>query len=336
MSGKLPDGGPIRRKVQMTGGSTYTVSIPKPWADARDITTGSPMLVYPFEDRLVVARPDAERTERRTTIDVEAVEPGLLRKRIEAAYAAGTDEVRIESATGFDSTQRRTASRAITGLIGMEIAEESRRHLVARNLLDATEVSVDGTLEQLRTVSLSMHEEAVESALSSDADADALADHVISRDDDVDRLFALLSRQFYRLLVDIHELEQVGIDRKTACTRFRVGRQLERVADHAERIAEVGQRFEEPPEGDLVDRFERLAADARRVVEMALDGNVDEALRRRERLRDRLDAFDRDLYEADIDDVYLYGRLLESVRRTAEYGGNVAEIVTLGEIAEPR
>jgi phosphate uptake regulator len=318
----------------MTGGSTYTVSIPKAWANARDIDTGSPMLLYPFDDRLVVARPESDDSERRTVVDVDIVGEGLIRKRIEAAYAAGSDEISVESATGFTPAQRSKASGAITDLIGVEIAEETERKLVAKSLLDPTEVSLDGTLEQLRTISLSMHEDAASAALAGGEEAETMAEHIASRDDDVDRLFALLSRQFYRLLVDVRELEQAGLDRQEACTQFRVGRQLERVADHAERIAEVGRRFEEPPAGELPDLFDRHAADARQVVATALDGNADEALMRRERLLEALEELDRELYRTGGGDVYLYGRLLESIRRTAEYGGNVAEIVTLGEITD--
>jgi phosphate uptake regulator len=325
--------GPIERKVQVTGGSTYTVSIPKSWANARDIGSGTSVHLYPFDDRLVVAEPE-DGIVRRARINVETVGTESLAERIEAAYAAGADEIVVESDTEFDSTERRLASGTITGLVGIEIATETPEEIVARSLLDPAEVSLDGTIDQLRGISLSMHENAVRALIGADDDSEELARHVVSRDDDVDRLFALVSRQFYRALTDVREIDKLGIDRRIALTRFRTARQLERVADHAELIADVALRREEPPDPEIGDRFEAIATDARRVVRAALDGNTGEALLRRDEVVGGLDDLDRELHTADREGTYLDGRVLESIRRTAEYGGNVAEIVTLADIAD--
>lgn len=328
-----PDGGPVERKIQMTGGSTYTVSIPKAWAKRRGIESGTPVHLYPFEDRIVVLQSAINDREQKARLNVDTVGDEATEKHIEAAYAAGSDEITVVSDTGFSASQRRLASAAITGLIGMEIASETDRKLVAKSLLDPSEISLDGTIEQIRQISLTMHENAVRTVLSTDPD-DGMVTHIVSRDDDVDRLFALVSRRFYRVLVDVREIEKLQTGRQAALTQFRVARQLERVADHAERIADVGSRLEEPPEEDLAAEFEGLAADARRVVRTALDGNTGEALLRRDGVVDRIEELDRRLYENSRTDVYLYGRLLESLRRTAEYGGNIAEIITLNEITD--
>ena len=334
----LPDGGgPIERKVQVTGGSTYTVSIPKPWANDRDIGSGSVVRLYPFENRLVVTRPDEHARTWTANISIDAVGDDAVGKRIEAAYAAGSDEIRVESDTGFSAEQRRIASEAITGLVGMEIASETERELVARSLLDTSEISLAGTIDQLRSIALSMHEDAV-SAVGSPTDGDAASEpatRVVARDDDADRLFALVCRQFYRTLDDVREVEKLRTDRRTVCAQFRIARQLERIADHAERIATVVERREELPDPELWATFEELATDARRVVRTALDGNTGEALMRRDEVGDRIEELDRQLYENPSADVYLYGRVLESIRRTAEYGGNIAEITTLNDIARP-
>lgn len=322
--------GPIERKVQVTGGSTYTVSIPKAWANAREIGSGSAVHLYPFEDRLVVTQPAGETALRKAHINVDAVGNDALAGQIEAAYAAGSDEISVESDTGFDAEQRRIANRVITRLIGVEIATETGDEIIAKSLLDPTEISLEGTIDQLRQIALSMHESSIQAVTGNESDE--FVDHVISRDDDVDRLFALVSRQFYRALTDVREIDKLATGRQEAFTRFRIARQLERVADHAELIATVSRRQTNPPNPELCERFESTANDARRVVRTALDGNTGEALLRRDAVIERLSALDRELYEMDGDNAYLYGRVLESIRRTAEYGGNIAEIIRLGEL----
>jgi len=44
------------RKVQVTGGSTYTVSIPKSWATENDVGAGSEVEFYPDGDSLLRRR----------------------------------------------------------------------------------------------------------------------------------------------------------------------------------------------------------------------------------------------------------------------------------------
>ena len=323
--------GPIERKVQVTGGSTYTVSIPKTWADTRGIDSGSSVYMYPFDDRLIVAQPDGSGSDRRARINIEAAGRENLSGQIEAAYAAGSDEILVESDTGFSTSERRAACQAITGLVGMEIATETEQELTAKALLDSAEVSLDGTINQIRGIALSMHENAVEAVLDGEG---VKPEHIISRDDEVDRLFALISRQFYRILTDIREVSQLKVDRRTAFTQFRTARQLERIADHAERIANVAQKQPELPDAEIGTEFGTLATEARRVVRTALDGNAGEAMLRRDDIVERLDDLDRRLYDSERKGVYLYGRMLESIRRTAEYGGNIAEITTLSEMTE--
>jgi phosphate uptake regulator len=322
----------VERKVQITGGSTYTVSIPKSWANAHGVDSGSAVHVYPFDDRLIIAHPNGDGSVRRATINVGAVGEENLSEQIGAAYAAGSDEIVVESDTKFSTSERRVASQAFTDLVGMEIATETEQELTAKILLDSNEISLEGTIKQIRRIALSMHENAIEAVVH--GDEETRSEHVISRDDEVDRLFALVSRQFYRILTDIREVSQLQADRRTAFTQFRTARQLERIADHAERIATIADKQTEPPDPDIGAELETLATDARRVVRTALDDNAGEAMLRRDDVVGRLEDLDRRLYDSHAETTYLHGQVLESIRRTAEYGGNIAEIITLADMTD--
>ena len=322
--------GPTERTVQLAGGSTFTVSLPKEWAQARGVTPGTGVVVYPFDDRLVVA-PDDDDDERTAVIEADHLEAPALRRRIRGAYAAGADVIEVRSKTGFTSSTRRTATETVAGLVGVEVAAETETGLTVRSLLDPAEVSLSDTIDQLRGLVVPMHREAVEAVVTDDA---AFAERVADRDDDVDRLFALVSRQFYRVLADVREADHLESDRLGAFTAFRTARYLERVADHAERVAGVAERQSGAPEPAVADDLESLGADARAVLTAALNGDIDDALRQRAALREDLDALDRRLYDDDDEAAYLYGRTVESVRRTAENGGNVAEARALLDVGD--
>jgi phosphate uptake regulator len=323
----------IKRKVQLTGGSTYTVSIPKGWANAQEIESGSSVHMHPFDDRLIIVQPDGDGSTWRARINIEAAGEEDLAKQIWAAYAAGSDEIVVESETRLSTSGRRVASQAITELVGMEITTETEQALTARTLLDAEEVSLAEIIEQIRGIALSMHENAVDAVVTNGDETNP--DHIIARDDEVDRLFGLVSRQFYRHLDNICGADQLDVESRNVFTQFRIARQLERIADHAERIAAVADKQTEPPAPEIGSEFESLATDARRVVRKALDGNTGEAMLRRDDVVDQLDDLDSQLYNNHYENVYLYGRVLASIRRTADCGSNISEISTLSDIVEP-
>lgn len=317
-----PRGEPFERKVQLPGGSTFAISLPKAWALEQDLEAGMSMYLYSHRDRLVVAPVPLDGDDRSMRIDAAAVDSETIPRRVEAAYTAGCDRITVANGDELDDAIRRTITRSIGTLVGVEIHGETEREIVARNVLDAGDVSLPQTVVQIRQLALEMHEEAIEAVR---ADDEGLARRVIDRDDDVDRLFAFVSRGFHRGLEDVHEINRLDADRTAAFLSYRKARQLERIADHAEGIASIVDRQSSGPDEALAGRLETVAADAREVVSLALAGDVDRAIATRGAVRDEVAALDRTLYEMDDPDAYLYGSVLESIRRTAEYGVNVTD-----------
>jgi len=318
------------RKVQLTGGSTYTVSLPKQWAGEHGIEAGSRLHLHPGDDGSIVVRAARDGGQRRECErSVDGLDPTDAVRLVEALYIAGLDEFAL-TGRALDADARRAMARAADGLVGLEPVEESEGRVGFRSLLDAGDVSIRQTVIQLQLTALSMHREAVRALVEGDGER---AGHVIERDDEADRLFGMVNRHFQRSLTDLREVERLGLDRPTVFDYYATARQLERVADHAEKVAGIAERIEDPPAG-TVDRIADLARRADAVVEDAAsvllgDGDTDTAyaaLRDRDTLLEAVDALDRKLYTGDGEDAYLLGVVLDSVTRTAEYGGNIAEV----------
>ncbi|APW99472.1 PhoU family transcriptional regulator [Halobiforma lacisalsi AJ5] len=322
---------PVERKVQIAGNSTFVVSLPKEWATEQGLESGSSMFLYPLEDRLVAAAGTVSCRDRSVAIDAEPIDDESVLQRARAAYLAGYDRITVENADALEPDARRTLERAIGRLVGMEIETVAADALTATSVLDVGEVSLPQTVAQARQLALEMHEDAVRAVRDDDED---LARRVIGRDDDVDRLFAFVSRGFHRGLEDVHEIDRLGTDRTAAFRQYRIARQLERVADHAERIAEVPARQSSPPEAELADRLETIGGDARRVVELALADEIEPALSARSEVRRSISELDRRLYDRGGSDAFLYGTVLRSLERTAEIGGNVARATAESTIDE--
>ena len=317
---------PIKRKVQVTGGSTYTVSLPKDWAGDQGIESGSTVNLYSREDKLLVSKNEHDRRTRSVTIEANNREPEDLARSVASAYIAGCEEVRVEGM--LDNDQRRGIRDAVTGLVGIEIHEEGENFIVGRTMLDVGDLSPEQTLVQMELTALSMHEDALDAVLEGDAEKGM---RVARQDDDVDRLFGLICREFQRSLVNVGV--PMRADGLTKFEYYTTARQLERIADHAEKIAEVAERAESPPPDEIADSFDALGERSRDLVSRSVEGilegdDTDELgaiVVEADSLADEAEQLDRELYERGTDDGYLLGTVLDSIVRTSEYGVNVAE-----------
>jgi phosphate uptake regulator len=319
------------RKVQVTGGSTYTVSIPKDWATENGVSAGSEVEFYPEGDSLFLTpRTGDDRTEG--TLEVTDLSGDELTRAVMTMYVSGFDIIALESAR-ITTDQRRTIRQATQGLVGLEVLEETRDRVVIRDLLDSSELSIHNAVTRMRLIALSMLEDAVASLAEHDRD---MARDVIQRDDDVDRLWMVVSRIFRATLRTPKAAEELGLPREVCFDYQSAARQLERVADHATKIAHLSLNIDEPAPDNVVEALEDLHEEATDVIDDAMDAlfieDSGEATRLANDARESVQSIDErarqiDDYLRELDPAraQMLGLIVDSLSRSADYGGNIAE-----------
>ncbi|GAA0540412.1 phosphate uptake regulator PhoU [Halorubrum ejinorense] len=319
------------RKVQVTGGSTYTVSIPKTWATDNDVEAGTEIEFHPDGDSLFLTpRSESERT--RGTLDVTDLTGQALQRAVTTMYVSGFDVIELESAE-ITTEQRSTIRDAVQSLVGLEVLEETRDRVVVQDLLDSSELSIHNAVTRMRLISLSMLEDAITALAERDHD---LARDVIGRDDDLDRLWLVVSRIFRATLRTPKAAEELGLPREECFDYHSSARQLERIGDHATKIAHLTLNIDEPLPDEVVEAVSDLHGDAVDVIDAAMDALFDDdteaATRRANDARtgvraidERVRAIDKLLRDLDPTRAQLLGLVVDSVLRSADYGGNIAE-----------
>jgi phosphate uptake regulator len=319
------------RKVQVTGGSTYTVSIPKDWATENGVSAGSEVAFYPEGDSLFVTpRTEEERTEG--VLDIGDLTGDELTRAVMTMYVSGFDVITLESSR-ITTEQRRTIRTATQGLVGLEVLEETRDTVVIRDLLDSAELSITNAVTRMRLIALSMLDDAVQALVDDDED---LARDVIQRDEDVDRLWLVVSRIFRATLRSPKAAEELGVTREVCFDYQSAARQLERVADHATKIAHLSLNVDGPVPEAVADALEDLHDEASSVVDLSMDAlfldDSEEATRQANEAREAVQEIDDDaraidelLRDLDPAQAQLLGLVIDSLSRSADYGGNVAE-----------
>jgi phosphate uptake regulator len=327
------------RKIQVTGGSTYTVSLPKTWATENDVSSGMTVEIYAEDDTLLIT-PQNDVDHQEGTLEVASLEDEQLKRAILTMYVSGFDVIRLEAGR-ITTEQRRAIRSAIQGLIGVEVVEEQSGCVVIQDLLDSAELSIVNAVSRMRLIATSMLSDALTALVENDDD---IAQDVIERDDDVDRLFLVVSRIFRATLRSPGAAEGLGVSREDCFDYHSSARQLERVGDHAVKIARLALKLEEVPE-DVADALLALHEDAAAIIERSMDALFaeasDEANRNGHRALEAVPEIDEhtrrvDELLRDLDPVQAQslGLVLDSLSRSADYGGNIAE--TALQKAAPR
>ncbi len=319
------------RKVQVTGGSTYTVSIPKTWATDNGVEAGTEIEFHPDGDSLFLTpRSESERT--RGTLDITGLTGQALTRAVMTMYVSGFDVIEL-TASEIGTEQRSVVRDAVQSLVGLEVLEETRDRVVVQDLLDSSELSIHNAVTRMRLISLSMLEDAITALAEVDHD---LASDVIGRDDDLDRLWLVVSRIFRATLRTPTAAEELGLPREACFDYHSSARQLERIGDHATKIAHLTRNIDEPLPDAVIESVRELHGDAVEVINAAMDALFDadaevatdranEARNAVRAIDDRVRAIDELLRDLDPARAQLLGLVVDSVLRSADYGGNIAE-----------
>jgi len=319
------------RKVQVTGGSTYTVSLPKDWATENDVSSGT-TVEFHAEGDLLLLTPQRDEGRTKGVLDISELEKDHeLMRAVMTMYVSGFDVITLTT-DRMTAGQRRTIRDATQGLVGLEVIEEMPDKMMLQDLLDSSELSIENAVTRMRLVALTMLEDAVEALVTDD---DELAHDVMERDDDVDRLWYMTSRVFRTVLRNPTAANEVGYPRETCFDLQSSARQLERIADHATKIAELALEVDEIPE-NAADPLRELQQEASRVPETAMDallaGDTDKAVDLASEARAHMSVIDElvrdvdaEIHEFEPQLAQVLGLVIDSLSRTADYGTNIAE-----------
>jgi len=334
------------RKVQVTGGNSYVVSLPKSWVKDVGLKPKDAVLVLPQADMslLVVPRHELTAAERReATIEVtqQTGADAALRFFI-SNYLAGYDIIKLRSPR-YEPALRSFMREAIRRkLVGIEIIEEDANGMTTQCLSGYSDMPLKKALERMSIVVSGMVKDAV-SALSSRNQA--LAEEVVARDDEVDRFYHFILRQLNLAVRNRSIIENIGLTSARDCLGYRLAvKSVERVGDHAAAVAELFTGIRGGVTGKTTREIERMselsvkafndavASLLRLDVKLANDaiGLTKKAKELDEKISAEILA-----PKTDPDTVGSLRLILESIRRVGEYGSDIAEIAVDLNVKEP-
>lgn len=225
------------RKIQVTGGSTHVVSLPKKWIDRNRLGRSDPIAIHEEPDGSLLLVPHGEAKAIGRTLSVELTPGGPAEdvvRRLVGAYLAGANEIVVKMGTKMDSKVKAQVRNVTRALIGMEILEEAAGSLTLHDLVGVSDMDLRKTLTRMHRIARLMYDDAVAALKSGDH---SQAKSVVERDDELDRLLWMVSKQMHALLEQPRLAANLNVRPAEALNLFLAARSLERMGDHAAKIA---------------------------------------------------------------------------------------------------
>jgi phosphate uptake regulator len=327
------------RKLQFTGGSTYIISLPKKWIDQNQLTKGSVIKVREEEGGLLSIIPTETATQQKLDEAIIKVTPkdapDLVIRKTVSTYLVGYNLIHIkaESQKTLSTKQRHEVKNFSRNmLVGTEIVTDTPQELILQVLLSYPELSIQSALRRMSIITASMHRDALTALKELNYQQ---AKEVATTDNEVDRFNLYIVRQLKTAIQNPRIIKEIGLQNARDCLGYRlVTKSVERTADHAANIAYNVLQLTKRLETETSEKLEEMSNIAVSMFETGIEAlfRQDYALAESivEKTKDVISLEKEAVVSSqkmDIEEAPHLRLIIESIRRTAEYASDIAEIV---------
>jgi phosphate uptake regulator len=325
------------RKLQLVGGSTYVLSLPKKWVDDMHLKTGDPVSIIKNANNSLSLLPTGSSkstkiSKSRAIIShKDSIE--TIQRKIIAIYLAGYQIIEIQTKGGRIQPTQKQAIRDLVraNMIGTEIVESTPESITIQILTSLPELSISDALKRMFLLTSTMHRQAIDALKEMDTE---LGEEIVHMDDEVDRFSLYIMRNLTLAVEHERVLRDVGLQKPSDCISYRiVVKSIERIADHAVSIASRVKFLKSNLESSILQKITKLSEESLKVFEDSItalnkrDYNLADAVASEaDRIAEKEKEFTDSLEESKkYSSVIKF--VLEDIRRTAEYSSDIAESV---------
>lgn len=328
------------RRIQLTGRSSYIITLPKRWVDILELKKGDSISISQRDDDALILRPRkshqiSEKKEIEANISLGKDLESDIRKII-SFYLVGFNTIQLRSKNERLTLDQREyiKDNIRTKLVGSEIITESQDTMTIQVLLSYSELTVVNALRRMFAIAKSMHIDAIGALKDLDKN---LAGEIVKMDDEVDRFSFFIIRQLKLAIQNQSLIKEIGLNDPRDILGYRLTtKSIERIADHASNIARNILTLENEIKPEFYSMLLEMSSFASILftdVEKAFFslnyGLAEKVLKKGRNIISMEKKTIEHLLEEKLspNDLSKLRIILESIRRIAEYGTDIAEIV---------
>lgn len=321
------------RKIYVSGGSTYVISLPKKWVTRANLKAGDSLVVTEQGGSLLIETSITEKETKVKEIKISQITSNeALERIIIAFYLVGYDTIKVKLDRKDHLPYRKSIRKIMDYLIGIEIVEDTNDAMTLEIMVDYKRMMTMQILQRMYSINRSMLLDLGNAMKTMDI---GLAKDVIVREREIDRLYFLVVRQLKSAVEYQQVAEKLGIENQRDCLGYRIAvKALERIADHIENMAKSYIQLMEINKDAPMDDFIKLNSS----IVMTFEKSVHALFTRNHELAEKIfqelkeikkahsDISNELLQPKNIQSAILQKTMLDSLGRIASYSGDLAEI----------
>jgi phosphate uptake regulator len=193
------------RKLVKAGQASFTVALPKEWIKSNKLEKGASIYIKEIShNELAISTElkDEKIETKEISIDIENKSLGTVHRELTSAYINNYGTINIMGKEVYKHIVE--LRKILNDFVALEITEQTSSKIVAKDMLDLKEVSIDKSIRRMDIIVRSMFKDLM------DPKKDML-DSINFRDSDVNRLYFLLFKIVKSALVNLSVAKVVGV-----------------------------------------------------------------------------------------------------------------------------
>ncbi len=321
------------RKVQLSGGSSYVLTLPKEWISKHNIKKNYALGLIPQDDGTLIVTPKTspEKIYKKKKIIIDDIKSSeYLFRLLIGSYISGFSTIKVISRKGLKPFMRDSVNSFTRKVIGTEIIEEDIKYITIKDLLDPSEMPFSKTMNRMSIIARTMHIDAIKTLKKREK---SIAEEVDRRDREVNKLHWLVSRQFNLVLNDATLCKKMSVTQEEATFYYLVSRLLERIGDHAVKIANnICKIIDEKIDQEIIDAISAASEVSLEILTKSVKSWNKRDIKSANATIDYTE--ESQSYFEKINDIAIKFKgkigialsyISESIRRTGEYSANICE-----------
>src|SRR5574342_314514 len=201
----------IIRRLVKAGQASHTISLPKEWLDRHKLKKGDLVYLYEKTDKELVITPeskaDEEVPQKEITIPIDNKELSTIQREITSAYINNYNTIVLNGQS--ITRQTKDIRKMLHDFVALEVADQTANSIIAKDLLNLKEISIDKTIRRMDMLVRSMIQDSIAALENAE-----LAQSVQVRDYEVNRAYFLLMRLLKSSLANKKIADGVALQRE--------------------------------------------------------------------------------------------------------------------------
>ena len=243
------------RKLQVTAGGTYILTIPKEWAETLKAEKGTMLNMELDNGSIIISSNMIRETESHSINMAGIVDRKSLELRIISSYILGHDITEIYS-EDHDNEWKDWVKETLKGLIGIEISEEYSGRILLQNLIDPYKFDLTSSMDKFVKNSMAVLSDSI---ISLSRNENFLSKDAYNRGKELIRTYRLLMRLVILAGKDKELCTKYRFSNLTDTTMVAIAiREIGRIAYYAMRTAEHSSEFEYKLDTSLLESLKDM------------------------------------------------------------------------------